>query len=85
MLLLCLSTRQKHRQPVSTAFQTRVVPFQTGVEFRALSLCLIKCKHTFFHIRLTERGGWGGASQGTLLTDKTEYTASTVYFIARDK
>lgn len=35
----------------------RVISFQAGVEFRTLSLCIIKCKYTFFHIRLIAEGG----------------------------
>lgn len=46
--------------------------FRQDLESRALSLCLIKCRHTFFYIRLRERGDV--ESQGALLTDKTEYS-----------
>ena len=63
----------------------RVVPFQTVVEFRTLSLCLIKCRHTFFHISLVAVRGGGRVSQGALLTDKTESSAFTVHFMGRDK
>lgn len=53
--------------------------FWRGVEFSVLSLCLIKCRHTFFLISLAEKKGVG-CGESRRLKDITEFSASILFF-----